>query len=143
MHSQANTNTRTRRQPCHRLWGVLRLPFASVPKKLLEQEQTQEKGPVKSPRGGHTLGGVPDRSSVRAGLGVEARANGGHALARAALFALHEVQPRHRVFRHGRVGRTARFASHVLDDVLPEQGLDVLGHVLAPSHQPLVPVHAG
>jgi len=74
---------------------------------------------------------------------VEAGANGGNALARAALLALHEVQPRHRVFGQGRVGGPARFASHVLNDVLPEQGLDVLGHVLAPNHQPLVAVHAG
>lgn len=45
--------------------------------------------------------------------------------------AVNEEEPRHGIPREGCVGAAAHLARDVLDDVFPEERLDVLRHVLA------------
>ena len=84
--------------------------------------------------------GITGGPTVGTAGGVITGTDGGDGTAGAAVGAVAKVETGGLVLDELGVGTAAHLAGDVLDDVLAQQGFDVLGHVLAPDDEALVAI---
>mmetsp|Transcript_8421 Transcript_8421/g.12671 ORF Transcript_8421/g.12671 Transcript_8421/m.12671 type:complete len:211 (+) Transcript_8421:252-884(+) len=68
-------------------------------------------------------------------------ANGSNTPTTSTIVTFAKIQPRGRIPRQLRIGRTAHLARHIRHDVLSKQTLNILGNVLPANHQTLVTIN--
>mmetsp|Transcript_16032 Transcript_16032/g.34730 ORF Transcript_16032/g.34730 Transcript_16032/m.34730 type:complete len:203 (-) Transcript_16032:123-731(-) len=67
--------------------------------------------------------------------------NRSHTPATSTIPTIAKVKPRTRIPHQLRIRRTAHLTRDILNNVLPQQGLNVLGHVLPSDHETLITIN--
>lgn len=84
--------------------------------------------------------GITGRTTIGTAGGMITRPDGRHRPRRAAVPTIAKVQPRSGILDELRIGTATHLTRHVLDNVLAEEGFNVLGHVLAADDESLVAI---